>query len=124
MPYLTPILVEQRVAELDNMEKALKRFAESGYKHNDIRWRHFGSWNGALYLCDLGDIEKVENDEEAAAWVAASMRELRGRMVANGENHSIIPKTTQLASSNESETVTGTPGTSSEGPSASKRKRE
>jgi hypothetical protein len=51
-------------------------------------WRHFGSWNGTLYLCDLGHIENVKRRPR----VAASMRELRGRMVANGENHSTIPK--------------------------------
>jgi hypothetical protein len=42
MPYLKPISIHQRLEQKEHVKKALERFAKSGYKHNDIRWSHFG----------------------------------------------------------------------------------
>jgi hypothetical protein len=125
MPYLQPIPMNQRSKREGEVKEALIRFAKTlKYKHNDVRWRHFGSWEGKLYMCDLGNIEKVEDDEgkDIDEWVAASMLRLVGRMGATDENHSAPTNTTPLASSDETETA-AIPGTSSEGPSTSKRKR-
>jgi hypothetical protein len=36
-----------------SVEAALTRFAKSGYKHGEVYWRHFGWWNGRVYLLIL-----------------------------------------------------------------------
>jgi hypothetical protein len=92
MPYLKPIPINQRLEQKENVKEALKIFAKSGYKHNDIRWRHFGWWNDKLYMCDLGNIVKMQDkkdgmeDKWIEEWVAGSMLILEGRRVATGEN--------------------------------------
>jgi hypothetical protein len=88
MPYLKPISIHQRLEQKEHVKKALERFAKSGYKHNDIRWRHFGWWNDVLYMCDLGDIEKMQCKKDGVEgewieeWVDTSMRKLEASMGA------------------------------------------
>jgi hypothetical protein len=53
MPSLRPIPRNDRLVQTKDVEAALKRFAESGSKHNDIRWLHFGLYDGKMYLCDV-----------------------------------------------------------------------
>jgi hypothetical protein len=120
MPYLKPILISKRLEETENVEEALRRFAKSGYKHNDIRWRHFGGWNDKLFMCDLGDIEKLET-EDADAWIAESLRCLEGKRIATEKHNSTPTKNMPLASS----TVNGTEAASpvSKLQAVSKRKR-
>ena len=95
MPYLKPISIDQREEQTGEVKKALKRFAESGYKHNDIKWHHFGWWNNVLYMCDLGDIENMQQDKKDGGedewiekWVNMAMDILEGRRVATEDTPS------------------------------------
>jgi hypothetical protein len=81
MPYLRPIPPSDRQTLLDNkmVEKALERFASSGYIHNDVLWRHLGFRNGELCLCDLGSISQV-TEEGATSWIDRALSTLRDRV--------------------------------------------
>jgi len=70
---------------MKNVTDALNRFAESGYKHNDVRWRHFGTWQGKVYLLDLGDITKFGEAENPKEWVKNMMDLLRRKLEARSE---------------------------------------
>ena len=84
MPYLTPIPKAEHLARVadGSVEDALKRFADSGFKHDDICWRHFGTWNDRLYLLDLGQISEL-SFEDRQEWVHGSVQRLEKR--ANGQ---------------------------------------
>ena len=84
MPYLRPIPKTERSAKLTDgsVHDALKRFADSGFKHDDVCWRHFGTWNGRLYLLDLGQISEI-SFEGRQGWVSDSVQQLEKR--ANGQ---------------------------------------
>jgi hypothetical protein len=84
MPYLQPIPRNQRLQEMNNVKEALKSFAESGYKHNDIRWRHFGSYEGKMYLCDLGHIEEL-TEADSETWIEESLRLLEKKRIETEE---------------------------------------
>jgi hypothetical protein len=81
MPYLRPIPPSLRQTLLDNgtVEEALKRFANSGYIHDDVLWRHLGFRNEELSLCDLGSISEVTKDG-AESWINKALSKLRDRV--------------------------------------------
>jgi len=86
MPYLTPIpesdrrkLLEKSNNEESMIEETLRNFAKSGYKHEDIKWRHFGYWGKKrkkIYLFDLGKVAKVKKSD-IDSWVAGKVEMLR-----------------------------------------------
>jgi hypothetical protein len=80
MPYLRPISKSERQTCINNgkVKDALNRFAVSGYKHNDVCWRHLGWWQEKLYLLDLGDISECE-EQDRQAWVNQACSLLEGR---------------------------------------------
>jgi hypothetical protein len=96
MPYLRPIPRGERHAELKQteIEGALRDFSKSGYKHDDIKWRHFGRWQKKLFLLDLGSISLIKNEAAKSDWVTKSMEKLR-----NTAGKPLIAQTTPSARS-------------------------
>jgi len=78
MPYLKPIEMAARQAVLLNGTIAATLFhvAESGYLHNDIKWRHFGYFGKMLYMCDMGDVKDIPTAFDEDGWVMSSMATL------------------------------------------------
>lgn len=87
MPYLRPIRKSERHQLLDNnqIKKALVSFAKTGYKHLDIKWRHFGRWKEGIFLLDLGRVADVV-DAEIESWVKEAMEMLRKTAGKRGAN--------------------------------------
>ena len=88
MPYFHPIQPQERAELLKQnvIRKSLLHFAESGFLHNDVKWRHF-RWKKAtipgerkLFIIDLGEegLEEHCNKEESIeAWVDQSLAKLQ-----------------------------------------------
>jgi hypothetical protein len=78
MPVLTPIYSRERETLLVNghIAATLVHFAASGFLHRDIKWRHFGYFNGTLYMCDMGDVSPESQGESRDSWVEESLRTL------------------------------------------------
>jgi hypothetical protein len=78
MPYLKPIPDSDRHTLLESeIKKTLKKFAkESGYKHEDVKWRHFGYWGKEIFLLDLERVAKIETNE-IDSWVTETLEKLR-----------------------------------------------
>jgi Family of unknown function (DUF5898) len=83
MPYLFPVKDFERQSLLEDgtIEQVLRKFAELGYIHNDIKWRHFGYWESKLYLIDLGDIKEQKEQQKATSWVGNSIDYLRTKVI-------------------------------------------
>ena len=83
----------------DDLERALRRFVDAGYKQGSLRWEHLGFFpvddnNGneneegnnnddggdgggstlEIYMFDLGRIEKFDDNDDTDAWVQESLR--------------------------------------------------
>ena len=81
MPYLKPIPKAEwssRIAD-GRVKEALRCFAKSGFKHEEVYWRHFGWWKDRLYLLDLGGATKFSPDDDRDEWVETSLKNLWGR---------------------------------------------
>jgi hypothetical protein len=81
MPYLKPIPKAEwssRIAD-GRVKEALRCFAKSGFKHEEVYWRHFGWWKDRLYLLDLGGATKFSPDDDRDEWVETSLKNLGGR---------------------------------------------
>ncbi len=84
MPYLKPIpesdrhtLLEKRNDDNESrIEETLRTFAQKGYKHEDVKWRHFGYWGEQIFLLDLERVAKV-NEDEINSWVTETVEKLR-----------------------------------------------
>jgi hypothetical protein len=78
MPVLTPIDSIDRKTALVNGDIAatLVHFAASGFLHRDIKWRHFGYFNGTLYMCDMGYVSPKSQGGSIDSWVEESLRTL------------------------------------------------
>jgi len=83
MPYLKPIpesrrvdLLKKRRGEGESIKETLRNFAKSGYKHEDVKWRHFGLWKDKIFLLDLGKVAKVEKND-IDSWVDETLEKLR-----------------------------------------------
>jgi hypothetical protein len=120
MPYLKPIPISERDKETKNVEEALRRFANCGYKHNDVRWRHFGWWKKKLFMCDLGNIEKLKTKDKDT-WITESLLCLKDTRIATEKHNSTDTKNKPLASSTENGTEAASPVTKVQ--AAPKRKR-
>jgi hypothetical protein len=81
MPYFKPIPKAERLNRITDgsVERALMRFAESGFKHGEVYWRHFGRWKDDLYLLDLGWVTKFGPGDNKLEWAQTSLKNLRGR---------------------------------------------
>jgi hypothetical protein len=57
----------------------LERFAASGYKHNDLNWRHVGilpaHGEERVFLFDLGEVSELATTE-TDAWIGSSYEKL------------------------------------------------
>ena len=81
MVYGKQLDAEQRKANLEVVEKELKRFAEMGYvyKDSDLRWRHVVVYNGKIILIDLESLVAVKDksEKEKLDLVADQMKRLK-----------------------------------------------
>ena len=81
MVYGKQLDAEQRKANLEVVEKELKRFAEMGYvyKDSDLRWRHVVVYNGKIMLIDLESLVAVKDksEKEKLDLVADQMKRLK-----------------------------------------------
>jgi hypothetical protein len=82
MPYLRPLEKGERKCLLEDgtILGVLEEFAKSGYIHNDIKWRHFGSWKSNFFLIDLGDITEEHDKQRIDDWVHESMAQLQSKV--------------------------------------------
>ena len=62
-----PIEKEQRSKALGEVKTRLEQFekAKMVFDETDQLWQHVGSFNGKIFLFDLGDLKNVESEDEA-----------------------------------------------------------
>jgi hypothetical protein len=64
LPYFTPIPKEERETTLESVKGILNhKFRRERYRFDDsdMQWRHVGTFNGTVYLFDLGDLVKDDS---------------------------------------------------------------
>jgi Family of unknown function (DUF5898) len=93
MPYLKPVQKCKRLTRIQDgsVKKALTLFAKSGFKHEEIDWRHVGQFGKELYLLDLGDITKFGADDDKEKWIDSSIEKLRKRCEVPPSSPPVVP---------------------------------
>jgi hypothetical protein len=97
MPYLSPVIANNRKSLLGDISTALKEFSlkktnGKRYLHDDVKWRHFGYYKGNLYLMDLEAILEVKDgdddaeEEEVSKWIRESLKSLEATMAEASAN--------------------------------------
>ena len=129
MPYLKPVPNSDRHTLLESkIEKTLKKFAKSGYKHEDVKWRHFGYWGKEIFLLDLERVAKIETNE-IDSWVTETLEKLRQKAGNAKTSKNGVKKRRQVnKESSPAESAKETPGVKkrrqgSPAESAKKKKR-
>ena len=84
IPYLHPVEQKDyiRLLEEGHIETVLRKFATSGYLHDDVQWQYFGWWKqpgriDTLFLTDLEEIYEMEDPEGGEDWVEDCLSYLR-----------------------------------------------
>ena len=85
MPYLHPVKPEERLRLLDSGEirNALEAFAESGFIHVEMQWRHIHIWRGKeesrIFIIDLENwsLKRCTNEVVVGKWIKRSIKHLR-----------------------------------------------
>eukprot|EP00980_Cylindrotheca_fusiformis_P005958 scaffold1264_cov73-Cylindrotheca_fusiformis.AAC.2 len=128
LPYLRPIPPTERETLLNNntMKKALERFAkDTKHIHSDVKWHHFGYYGEGeqerLYMCDLGRIQKCEDEAEQKDWVGKSVNIQRDRITFEPPPRVIASSSEQLEQTNGNGT---TPTTTPKGTAATQQLRD
>jgi hypothetical protein len=65
LPYFEPVFTERRCNHLKEVRAVLTQcFKQHGYRYmeSDMRWQHVGKRKDKIYLFDLADLEKCDND--------------------------------------------------------------
>jgi hypothetical protein len=65
LPYFEPVATEKRCDHLKEVGAVLTQcFKQRGYRYmeSDMRWQHVGKRKDKIYLFDLADLEKCNND--------------------------------------------------------------
>jgi Family of unknown function (DUF5898) len=93
MPYLRGLTVQEREIQVEAKDSgelwaALLFFINRGYKHNDLKWHHVGTFydektgKRKIALMDLANVEGfVGSTEEKQTWVKDAFELLRGRLL-------------------------------------------
>ncbi len=85
MPYLRGVTKKERPALMKGKQnsplwEALHSFAQKGYRHDDLKWHHVGTyWDGETRKVAFTDLGQVSIVEDGAAWVEAAFMELKNR---------------------------------------------
>ena len=83
MPYMEPIMKNDRRNCISAVKNHLQRFKSAGlrYRDNDLRWRHAGVRNNQVYLFDLGSLGKFPDTPSEVNSVNAQVALLEGRIL-------------------------------------------